>query len=489
MSLAQRVATLEAEVTALERDLLITANAMNTFFTLITSTLVFLMQGGFAMLEAGSVRTKNTKNVLLKNVLDACCGVVGFYLFGYAFLRGEPANVFIGYGSFALSYFPKDMLRDFFFQWTFAATSATVVSGSVAERTSFSAYLLYTFLLTSFVYPVSAHWVWSRFGWLSPSLPNPLFNTGLIDFAGSLVVHTVGGFAGLIGAIIVGPRLGRFDEDGRVNPMPGHSATLVTLGSFLLWFGWYGFNTGSTGLITLQPGSFERGNTDFRPATIIQLVAVNTTISAAIGGITVLGLVKLRDGLFDLISSLNGILAGLVSITAGCAFVEPYAAVIIGFIGAIVYVIMSWVLLLLRIDDPLDAFPVHGACGIWGIISVAFFARRYLLRSMNYPGEEFGLIYGGGGRLLAAQVVGAVCIVGWVLVVVGAFFYLMKRINILRISPEEEMRGNDQIKHGGGAYPEMRNQNRRKIAVDYQTRRDEDEEGQYSDSDVVKEES
>uniref|UniRef100_A0A7S3EK75 Ammonium transporter n=1 Tax=Rhodosorus marinus TaxID=101924 RepID=A0A7S3EK75_9RHOD len=360
-ALKAELAALSAEVQTLGDLTFTTANAVNVVFVLLSGFLVFLMQGGFAMLEAGSVRTKNTKNVLLKNVLDACCGVIAFYVFGFAFSSGEPSNAFIGYGNFALADFPKEQYHEFFFAWTFAATAATIVSGCVAERTSFLAYLMYTIFVTSFVYPVVAHWIWSPSGWLSAENEDPLFGVGVFDFAGSTVVHVVGGFAGLMGAIIVGPRLGRFDEDGRVTPMPGHSATLVTLGGFLLWFGWYGFNTGSAGAAT-----FVIDDPELMGSTVIQVVAANTTVAAAAGGITVLVLVRLRDGLFDLISSLNGILAGLVSITAGCAVVEPYGAFTIGLIGGTIYVLSSWTLLLMRIDDPLDAYPVHGSCGVWG---------------------------------------------------------------------------------------------------------------------------
>lgn len=310
--------------------------------------------------------------MLLKNVLDACVGAIGYWVLGYAFAYGgaggdvDPVygrvcgNAFIGTCKFALARVDSSEYDSFFFQWTFAATAATIVSGSVAERTSFYAYLGYAFFLTSFVYPVVSHWVWGA-GWLSAFAAEPLFGIGAIDFAGCLVVHLVGGIAGLCGAIIVGPRMGRFDTEGNVIPMPGHSATLCTLGTFLLWFGWYGFNPGST--LGISSEGYMR---------TAARCAVTTTIAGATAGLVTLLVVKLRDHIFDLLAVLNGALAGLVSITACCFSAEPYGAAAIGAIGACVYLTVAWLLLKLKIDDPLEAFPIHGGCGTWG----KFFSRR-----------------------------------------------------------------------------------------------------------------
>nr|QPB67293.1 ammonium transporter 1.1 [Bangia sp. ESS1] len=416
---------------------------LNVMFVLISGYLVFLMQTGFAMLTAGSVRSKNTKNVLLKNVLDACVGLVAYYLFGYAFAYGPESNVFLGHSNWALSDDEQDF-SFFFFQWTFAATAATIVSGSVAERTSFYAYLGYAFFLSGFVYPVVSHWVWSGAGWLGD-----LFTVGAKDFAGDAVVHMVGGFAGLAGAAIVGPRLGRFDQDGRVVPMPGHSATLCTLGTFILWFGWYGFNPGSTlGIANTGPDG------DFT-ATAARC-AVTTTIAAASAGVTTLVVIKLRDHIFDLLAILNGILAGLVAITASCAWVEPYAAVVIGIIGAVVYIVAAMILLKLKIDDPLEAFPIHGAVGVWGAFAVGLFARIELLTISGYgnDGGWEGVFYGGGGRLLAANCVLILAAAGWTLALIGPLFFVLNMVGVLRISPEMELIGNDVSKHGGVAYPD-----------------------------------
>lgn len=393
------------------------------------------------MLTAGSVRTKNTKNVLLKNVLDACVGLVAYYLFGYAFAYGPKSNAFLGHSNWALSDDSQDF-HFFFFQWTFAATAATIVSGSVAERTSFYAYLGYAFFLSGFVYPVVSHWVWGG-GWLAD-----LFTVGAKDFAGDAVVHMVGGFAGLAGAVIVGPRIGRFDADGRVVPMPGHSATLCTLGTFILWFGWYGFNPGSTlGISNLSPSN------NFTATA--SRAAVTTTIAAASAGVTTLIVIKLRDHIFDLITVLNGILAGLVAITGSCPWVEPYAALVIGIIGAFVYIGAAAALLALKIDDPLEAFPIHGATGLWGAIAVGFFAREQLLFQSGYGNDNGweGVFYGGGGRLLAANVVMVLAVAGWTLALIAPLFIMLNLVGQLRIPREMEIEGNDISKHGGEAYP------------------------------------
>ena len=262
----------------------------------------------------------------------------------------------------------------------------------------------------------------------------------MLDFAGCAVVHMVGGFAGLIGAILVGPRRGRFNAAGDVVPMPGHSATLVTLGTFVLWFGWYGFNPGSA--LALSGGG----------ASVAERAAVTTTLAAASAGVVTLIIVKLKDNIFDLIAILNGILAGLVSITAACAFVEPYAAVIIGAIGALVYIGAAMFLLKMKIDDPLEAFPIHGACGLWGVIAGGLFNVKAYQALGGFKGEG-GLFYGGGGRLLGINIAGALIIMVWTVVLVGIMFFAMKMAGILRIPADIEDVGNDISKHGGTAYP------------------------------------
>eukprot|EP00172_Hildenbrandia_rubra_P001325 Plantae.Rhodophyta-Hildenbrandia_rubra.ctg18655.p1 GENE.Plantae.Rhodophyta-Hildenbrandia_rubra.ctg18655~~Plantae.Rhodophyta-Hildenbrandia_rubra.ctg18655.p1 ORF type:complete len:522 (-),score=80.14 Plantae.Rhodophyta-Hildenbrandia_rubra.ctg18655:723-2288(-) len=439
--------------------------AMNVMFVLFSGYLVFFMQTGFGMLTAGSVRSKNTKNVLIKNVFDACVGAIAYFLFGWAWAYGtgiSAAPGFIATGNYALSSVNGEPFTDFvnfFFQWAFAATAATIVSGSVAERTSFYAYLGYAFFLTSFVYPVVSHWVWDanvNVGWLN--------NLGVIDFAGCTVVHMVGGFAGLAGAIIVGPRIGRFDSEGRVQPLPGHSATLCTLGTFILWFGWYGFNPGSALSISgarsvlFNDGEDltvnDAGEAIASGFAVAQRCAVTTTLAAAAGGITTLIIIKIRDHIFDLLACLNGILAGLVGITASCAFVDPWAAIVIGTIAAIVYMGAAMLLLKLKIDDPLEAFPIHGAGGVWGTLAVGLFNTRNNQIIAGLQGDHFGAFFGGGGRLLGVNLAAVCVIAAWTLVMITPFFIIMKLLGLLRISEEEEIAGNDVSKHGGTAYPE-----------------------------------
>uniref|UniRef100_A0A7S0ZDQ0 Ammonium transporter n=1 Tax=Timspurckia oligopyrenoides TaxID=708627 RepID=A0A7S0ZDQ0_9RHOD len=422
------------------------ANGLNQTFVLMSAYMVFMMQNGFAMLTAGSVRTKNTKNVLLKNLLDACVGFFAYWLLGYAFAYGSSGNAFIGHSNFALTDTSTDAYHFFFFQWTFAATAATIVSGSVAERTSFYAYLGYAFFLTAFVYPVVSHWVWDGNGWVSSFNGDDPFRGGAIDFAGCSVVHMVGGFAGLTGAAIVGPRIGRFDDEGNVVPMPGHSATLCTLGTFILWFGWYGFNPGS--MLGVIYGIDDTGS-----IRGIARCAVTTTCAAAAGGLTTLVAIKIKDHIYDLLACLNGVLAGLVSITAGCVCVDIWAAMIIGIIGAFVYMISVIILLKLKIDDPLEAYPIHGGCGFWGCFSVGLFARQPYVADAAF-GDREGAFFGGGGDLLLANFVTILAVIGWTVGLIGPFFFILKVAGVLRISPEEELVGNDVSKHGGSAYPE-----------------------------------
>ena len=331
------------------------ASADNQFL-LSSAYLVFFMQAGFAMLCAGSVRSKNTKNILIKNVLDACVGAIAFFIFGYGFAygkkEGKTANEFIGNWNFGLQDYTD--WASFLFQWAFSAAAATIVSGSVAERTAFQAYLGYSFFLTAFVYPVVVHWVWDSDGWLNAfKSKDLLFDCGMIDFAGSGVVHMTGGVAGLMGAAIVGPRTGRFDPNGRVIAMPGHNASLVVLGTFILWVGWYGFNPGSQLAII---GS----------EVVVARTAVSTTLSAASGGVTAMAINYGLYHVWDLIAVCNGVLAGLVGITAGCSVTEPWTAIVCGFLSAWVIHGASKLLLKFKIDDPLEAAPRMAAAGaLW----------------------------------------------------------------------------------------------------------------------------
>jgi len=416
---------------------------------ILASVLVFFMQTGFAMLCAGLVRAKNTKNILLKNVLDACAGALGFWSVGYALAYGEAGggNPYIGNTYFFMTNWEGQSYQGWLFQFAFAATAATIVSGAVAERTKMAAYLCYSFALTAFVYPVVVHWVWSSAGWLSAFNAKPLFGTGLIDFAGCGVVHMTGGISALIGAKIVGPRIGRYDADGKLIDIPGHSSTLQALGTFILWVGWYGFNPGSTLAIT--------GLSDVAGKT-----AVTTTLSAAAGAVACLGIFKMSTHAFDLNQTLNGALAGLVSITAGCSVVEPYAAVIIGAIGAAVYTAWAeFVKRKLRIDDVVDASAVHYACGMWGLIAASFFATKENFEAaygINDP-QYYGAFYaptGQGHQMFVNALIGIICISAWVTAIMTPFFIFMNYSGMLRSPPEEEEAGMDISKHGGSAYPD-----------------------------------
>jgi len=422
------------------------AASLDGAYMLVSAYMVFLMQAGFAMLCAGSVRSKNTMNILLKNVLDACAGSIAFYLLGFGFAYGvcDKPNEFIGCGTFGLKDVETDLnWQTFLFQWAFAAAAATIVSGSVAERTNLIAYFLYSIFLTGFVYPVVVHWVWDGAGWLTAFREDPIGGVGVIDFAGSGVVHLTGGIAGLMGAWIVGPRTGRFDENGKAVSMPGHSATLVVLGTFLLWFGWYGFNPGST----LAISSAATLNVTAR-------TAVTTTLGAGAAGLANLFLTYLQTGTWDLLACCNGLLAGLVSVTAGCPVIEPWAAIMAGAIGACIFNYSCILLEKMKIDDPLAAAPMHGFCGAWGVFFVGLLAKpEFVEEAYGIAGKDtYGAFYGGNGTLLGVNLLSILMIILWVGGLLGALFFVLHKMNLLRVKPEMELAGLDVSKHGGSAY-------------------------------------
>ncbi|PKA65127.1 Ammonium transporter 1 member 1 [Apostasia shenzhenica] len=426
--------------------------AIDTTFLLFSAYLVFAMQLGFAMLCAGSVRAKNTMNIMLTNVLDAAAGAIFYYLFGFSFAFGSPSNGFIGHHFFALKSMPTVGFNYsyFLFQWAFAIAAAGITSGSIAERTQFAAYLIYSSFLTGFVYPIVSHWFWSSDGWAAAAR-NPgeslLFGSGVIDFAGSGVVHMVGGIAGFWGALVEGPRIGRFDHNGRQVTLRGHSATLVVLGSFMLWFGWYGFNPGSFIYIARSYGPIGS-------PTNGQWSAVTTSLSGCTAALTTLFGKRLQTGHWNVVDVCNGLLGGFAAITAGCSVVEPWAAIICGFVAAWVLIGLNILAARFNYDDPLEAAQLHAGCGAWGVIFTALFAKeRYVDEA--YPGRPkrpHGLFMGGGGRLLAAHVIQILVISGWVSATMGPLFYGMHKMGLLRISPEDEMAGLDVTRHGGAAY-------------------------------------
>ncbi|CAI5504677.1 unnamed protein product [Closterium sp. Naga37s-1] len=402
--------------------------AVDNTYLLFSAYLVFVMQLGFAMLCAGTVRAKNTMNIMLTNVLDACVGGLSFYIFGFAFAFGQggTSNAFIGANYFAMSGLPVytsfdapgiNYIYDYsfwLFQWAFAIACAGITSGSIAERTQFTAYLVYSTFLTGFVYPVVAHWIWATNGWLSAFNTNNLFlDVGAVDFASSGVVHMVGGVAGLWGALIEGPRLGRFDKGGRPLEMKGHSATLVVLGSFLLWFGWFGFNPGSFLRITI-PWSDVLGNWSWVGRT-----AVTTTLSGCMAAVNTLIAKRLM---------------------AGC--------------GTWTLIILNMISMKIQFDDPLEATQLHFGCGAFGLFFVGLLAKKeFLMQAYAKPDTTpYGLFYGGGGKLLACQCLEIICIFAWVSVLMGALFFILHSLNLLRVPPDEEIAGMDLTKHGGSAF-------------------------------------
>ncbi|KAJ9154081.1 hypothetical protein P3X46_027455 [Hevea brasiliensis] len=439
--------------TTSENNFTATKYAVDNTYLLFSAYLVFAMQLGFAMLCAGSVRAKNTMNIMLTNVLDAATGGLFYYLFGFAFAfgTGGSENGFIGKHHFGLKTIPSQDLdySNFLYQWAFAIAAAGITSGSIAERTQFVAYLIYSSFLTGFVYPVVSHWFWSADGWASAfRADNLLFGSGVIDFAGSGVVHMVGGIAGLWGALIEGPRIGRFDHSGRAISLRGHSASLVVLGTFLLWFGWYGFNPGSFNkiLVAYTDGSYNG------QWSAVGRTAVTTTLAGCTAALTTLFGKRILSGHWNVTDVCNGLLGGFAAITAGCSVVDPWAAIICGFVAAWVLIGCNMLAEKLKFDDPLEAAQLHGGCGAWGVIFTALFAREKYVDQVYKPGRPYGLFMGGGGKLLAAHVIQILVITGWVSATMGTLFYILHKLKLLRISAEDEMAGMDLTRHGGFAY-------------------------------------
>lgn len=428
--------------------------AIDTTYLLFSAYLVFAMQLGFAMLCAGSVRAKNTMNIMLTNVLDAATGGISYYLFGYAFAYGQPSNAFIGKQYFGLQNVGVEDGYDysnFLYQWAFAIAAAGITSGSIAERTQFVSYLIYSFFLTGFVYPVVAHWFWSPDGWGSPfNEGNLLFGSGAIDFAGSGVVHMVGGIAGFWGALIEGPRIGRFDHSGRSVALRGHSASLVVLGTFLLWFGWYGFNPGSFNKILVNYG--ESGDFSGQWSAVAR-TAVTTTLAGCSAALTTLFGKRMLSGHWNVTDVCNGLLGGLAAITSGCSVVDPWASIVCGVVAAGVLIGLNKLASIFKYDDPLEAAQLHGGCGSWGLVFTGLFAKKaYVLEVYGRESRPYGLFMGGGGKLLAAQLIQILSIAGWVTVLMAPLFLMLKRVGLLRISAQDETSGMDMTRHGGFAY-------------------------------------
>ncbi|MDW7725920.1 MAG: ammonium transporter [Candidatus Methanoperedens sp.] len=419
--------------------------ALTFIWLLVAGALVFFMHAGFSLVEAGLTRTKNTANILMKNALTISLGILIYWAVGWGVMYGSSIAGLFGTDQFFLRGADNALWNSWFFQMVFAATGATIVSGAMAERTDFKAYLLFTVVMVAVIYPVYGHWVWS--GADSALLSGgesflvKLLGAEFHDFAGSGVVHSIGGFAALAGVIVVGPRIGKF-KDGKAQAIPGHNLTMAFLGTFILMLGWVGFNGGST----------LDGNDAY-----ISLVVVNTFLAAAAGAVTAMLITWHRTGKPDPSLTANGILAGLVSITAPAGSVENWAAIIIGTVGGIV--MLAGVFFnenRLKVDDPVGAIPVHAYCGCWGLLSVGIFSvgiGNGILADAAYAAGAPGLVYGGFSQLFI-QIAGIILAFVWAFGVSFVLFKLIDAIVGLRVSEKEEIQGLDISEHGVNAYPE-----------------------------------
>lgn len=386
---------------------------------LIGAALVFFMQAGFAMVEAGFTRAKNAGNIIMKNTMDFCLGTVAFLLLGFSLLCGAQGNSFIGWGGHPLTDFAGTDWSTFTFNLVFCATAATIVSGAMAERTKFISYCVYSFIISLVIYPIEAHWVWGPDGFLT--------GMGFHDFAGSAVIHFAGGLCAFIGAAMLGARIGKFDKDGKPRGIPGHNIVVGALGVFILWFGWYGFN-GAAATSGLQ----------------LATIFATTTVSPALAACTVMAFTWFRYGKPDVSMTLNGALAGLVAITAGCDAVNVWGACIIGIVSGLLCCLFVWLLdYKLHVDDPVGAVAVHFANGLWGTLAVGLFACG----TETMP-EAVGLFYGGGWQQLGIQAFGLLCIGAWTAVTIFLTFFCIKKTIGLRVTPHEEIQGLDKEEHG-----------------------------------------
>ena len=400
---------------------------MTMLWILISGILVFLMQAGFTLVESGMTRSKNVVNIAMKNALDIAVGSLVFWFVGYSLMYGD-TNGWIGWSGFA--FYNKLDPSDLFFQTVFCATAATIVSGAIAGRTKYTTYIVFSVVMTAFIYPIAGGWQWNGDGWLAKE--------GFIDFAGSSIVHSVGGWAALIAAILVGPRLGKYTEEGKAVTIPGHNKLLATLGVFILWFGWFGFNGGS---------QLAWGGDDAVGASKVVLL---TNLAAAAGtlGALIISWIKYKKPNLDM--TLNGALAGLVSITAGCGNMSEGGAVLAGLIGGVIVVFsMEFIEQKLKIDDAVGAVSVHGVVGAWGTLVIGLWGVN---------GETaIGLLNGGGAAQFLTQLTGTVAYAVWALSTSLIFLYALKKTIGLRVTEEEEIEGLDLSEHGALAYPGKRN--------------------------------
>jgi Amt family ammonium transporter len=396
---------------------------MGMLWMLLSGILVFFMQAGFTLVESGMTRSKNAVNIAMKNLLDICVGSLSFWLVGYSLMYGDTSN-----GWFFWSGLFQGEGADLFFQTMFAATAATIVSGAIAGRTKYTTYIIFSIVMTAIIYPISGGWQWQGSGWLT--------NLGFIDFAGSSIVHSVGGWAALVAAFMVGPRIGKY-VDGKVLPIPGHNQVLATLGVFILWLGWFGFNGGS---------QLAWGGADAIGASNVVLI---TNLAAAAGGLGALATTWIWYGKPNLAQTLNGALAGLVSITAGCGNMTAVGAVVAGLIGGIIVVFsIEFIEKKLKIDDAIGAASVHGVVGVWGTLVIGLW---------GVDGDTaIGLFNGGGASQLGAQAIGALAYAAWSVGLSFIVLGILKATMGLRVSKEVEIEGLDISEHGSIAYPGKR---------------------------------
>lgn len=402
------------------------ASGIDTVWVLLCAALVFLMEGGFAALEAGFIRSKNSLNVVMKVLTDCTAGMLGYFLIGFGLMYGLDVGHFVGWSNFFVSGSVEHLNLNipveafWLFQAGFAMAMATIISGAVAGRMKFAPYIVFSVLASILIYPISGHWVWSSEGWLN--------RLGMIDFAGSAAVHALGGWGSLAAVLVLGPRFGKYNADGSDNVIPGHNLPLAALGAFLLWFGWFGFNPGST-LSGLDSN--------------IAVIAMNTNLAAAAGGMTATLFTMIRYGKADPSMAINGALGGLVAITAGCAAVNSISALVIGVIAGVLIVLAVPFFDRFKADDPVGAISVHGVCGTFGTIAVGLFST------------DKGLFFGHGADLLWIQLLGIVTVSLWGFAMTYGVFWLLKQTVGIRVSKEDEQEGLDYSEHGMSAYNDL----------------------------------
>lgn len=410
-------------------------NSFDTIWLILGAVLVFWMQAGFAMVETGFTRAKNAGNIIMKNLMDFAIGSIVFWIIGYGIMFGDSGSVFGGihlFGNVDNDTGSIPFWIHFMFNTMFCATAATIVSGAMAERTKFVSYLIYSAVISALIYPIEAHWIWGG-GWLS-TLSIGSWTEGFHDYAGSTAVHMVGGISALVGAAMLGPRIGKYDENGKPKAIPGHSITLGALGVFILWMGWFGFNPASSYGLSSYDQGMDVGN-----------VFMTTNIAAAFATLATMVFTWIKYGKPDVSMTLNGALAGLVAITAGCSAVDPWAAAIIGLFAGILVVVAVEAIDKVHVDDPVGAIAVHGVCGIYGTLCVGLFGR------------DGGLFLTGDPSRLFVQIVGVLAVAVFVAVTMIILFYILKVTVGLRVSEEEEIIGLDVLEHGlvAGSYADF----------------------------------